>query len=106
MTASKLSQGLGSRLFWLGFGLLLGLPQIADGLRYDLNGELFFGVGMLLLGIRGFLRPVVLGRALRMKPDGEAAAMSIGSPKLIGALSLAMAAFLATGLVLKFLSGT
>ncbi|MBQ5945985.1 hypothetical protein [Massilia sp. ST3] len=102
MSTAKLKRALGSRLFWLGFGLLLGLPQLADGLRYGLNGELFFGVGMLLLGVRGFLRPVVPGRALRMKADSQAD--TIGSPMLIGALSLAMAAFLVTGLILKFLS--
>ena len=102
MSTAKLKRAMGSRLFWLGFGLLLGLPQIADGIRYDLNGELFFGLGMLLLGIRGFLRPVVIGRAMRMKADSEAD--TIGSPRLIGALSLAMAAFLVTGVVLKLLS--
>jgi hypothetical protein len=99
---SKLSRSLGSRLFWLGFGTLLGLPQLLDGIRYDLNGELFFGLGMLLLGISGFLRPVQINRALRMKQNEEANQIAIGSPKLHGALSLAMAASLITGLVIKF----
>ncbi|WP_020654096.1 hypothetical protein [Massilia niastensis] len=104
MSTSKLSRSLGSRLFWLGFGLLLGLPQVADGIRYHLNGELYFGVGMLLLGIRGFLRPVMIKKALTMKHDGEAEEISIGSPMLHGALALAMTAALVTGLVLKFTS--
>ena len=98
---SKLQQSLVSRLFWLGFGLLLGVPQLLDGLRYNLDGELFFGIGMLLVGIRGFLRPVVLGRALAMKRDDAAADASIGSPVLHGVLSLAMAGALVTGLVIK-----
>ena len=98
---AKLKRSLGSRLFWLGFGLLLGLPQLADGIRYDLNGELFFGIGMVLLGIRGFLRPVVIGKALRMQP-GDVDEVSIGSPALLGALSLAMALALVAGLVMKF----
>lgn len=102
--ASKLSRSLGSRLFWLGFGLLLGLPQLLDGIRYNLNGELFFGLGMLLLGLRGFLRPVVLGRALRMQGPAASEDVTIGSPALLGALSLAMAAALVAGLVLKFMA--
>jgi len=57
MMTSRIKQSLGFRLFWLGFGLLLGVPQLLDGIKYNLNGELFFGIGMLLVGIRGFLRP-------------------------------------------------
>ena len=103
--ASRIKQSLGFRLFWLGFGLLLGVPQLLDGIKYNLNGELFFGIGMLLVGIRGFLRPVVLSRALAMKRDDAAASSSIGSPVLHGLLSLAMAGALFTGLAIKFNAG-
>lgn len=99
---AKLSRSLGSRVFWLGFGLVLGLPQLVYGMREGLTGELFFGLGMLLLGIRGFLRPVVIGRALRMQRQDGADDISVGSPALLGALSLAMTAALVTGLVLKY----
>jgi hypothetical protein len=105
MITSKLKRSLGFRLFWLGFGLLLGIPQILDGIKYNLNGELFFGIGMLLVGIRGFLRPVVLGRALAMTRDDAAAESSIGSTALHGLLSLAMAASLVTGLAIKLGNG-
>lgn len=103
--ASRIKQSLGFRLFWLGFGLLLGVPQLLDGIKYNLNGELFFGIGMLLVGIRGFLRPVVLSRALAMKRDDAATNSSIGSPVLHGVLSLAMAGALFTGLAIKFNAG-
>jgi hypothetical protein len=102
MITSKIQRSLGSRLFWLGFGLLLGIPQVLDGIKYNMNGELFFGIGMLLVGVRGFLRPVVLGRALAMKRDDAAAESSIGSTALHGALSLAMAGALIAGLAIKF----
>lgn len=98
---AKLKRSLVFRLFWLGFGLLLGVPQLLDGLTYNLRGELFFGIGMLLVGIRGFLRPVVLSRALAMKRDDAASDASIGSPVLHGVLSVAMAGALITGLVIK-----
>jgi len=101
----KLKRSLGFRLFWLLFGLLLGVPQILDGLTYNLNGELYFGIGMLLVGIRGFLRPVVLGRALALKRDDAAAGVSIGSPALHGVLSIGMAAALITGLSIKLGGG-
>lgn len=100
-TSTKLKRSLGFRLFWLGFGLLLGIPQLLDGLMYNLNGELFFGIGMLLVGIRGFLRPVVLGRAMALKRDAAADESSIGSTALHGVLSLAMAASLVAGLAIK-----
>jgi hypothetical protein len=102
MAISILKRSLGSRLFWLGFGTLLGLPQLLDGLRYQLNGELFFGLGMLLLGISGFLRPVQLTRALNRQLNEESDRIAIGSPKLHGALSLVMLALLVTGLAIKF----
>jgi len=105
MMMSRLKQALGFRLFWLGFGLLLGVPQLLDGIKYNMNGELFFGIGMLLVGVRGFLRPVVLGRALALKRDDAAANSSIGSPALHGVLSLAMAGALFTGLAIKFSAG-
>lgn len=101
----KLKRSIGFRLFWLLFGLLLGVPQILDGLTYNLNGELYFGIGMLLVGIRGFLRPVVLGRALAMKRDERAAEVSIGTPALHGVLSVAMAASLIAGLSIKLGGG-
>ena len=101
MMTSKLKRSLASRLFWLGFGLLLGVPQVLDGIKYNMNGELFFGIGMLLVGIRGFLRPVVLGRAMALKRDDSAEASSIGSTAVHGVLSLAMAASLFAGLAIK-----
>jgi len=99
---TKLKRSLVFRLFWLGFGLLLGVPQLMDGILYNMRGELFFGIGMLLVGIRGFLRPVVLSRAMAMQRDAAASDASIGSPVLHGVLSIAMAAALITGLVIKF----
>ena len=100
-TSDKLKRSLGFRLFWLGFGLLLGVPQLLDGITYGLKGELFFGIGMLLVGIRGFLRPVVLGRAMALKRDDAAAESSIGSTGLHGLLSIGMAASLIAGLAIK-----
>ncbi|WP_313169369.1 hypothetical protein [Massilia oculi] len=100
-TSDKLKRSLGFRLFWLGFGLLLGVPQLLDGIMYGMKGELFFGIGMLLVGIRGFLRPVVLGRAMTLKRDDSAEASSIGSTAVHGMLSLAMAASLFAGLAIK-----
>ena len=105
MITEKLKRSLGFRLFWLLFGLLLGVPQILDGIKYNLNGELYFGIGMLLVGIRGFLRPVVLGRALAMKRDDRAAEVSIGSNAVHGLLSVLMAAALIAGLSIKLGGG-
>jgi len=99
--ASKLKRSLPFRLFWLAFGLLLGVPQLLDGIMYNMKGELFFGIGMLLVGIRGFLRPVVLGRAMALKRDDAAAESSIGSTGLHALLSIGMAASLIAGLAIK-----
>lgn len=100
-TTDKLKRSLGFRLFWLAFGLLLGVPQLLDGILYNMRGELFFGIGMLLVGIRGFLRPVVLGRAMALKRDSAADETSIGSTTLHALLSIGMAASLITGLAIK-----
>lgn len=100
-TTTKLKRSLGFRLFWLGFGLLLGIPQLLDGILYDMKGELFFGIGMLLVGIRGFLRPVVLGRAMALKRDNAADESSIGSTGMHALLSIGMAANLVAGLAIK-----
>ena len=105
MIVQKLKRSLPFRLFWLLFGLLLGVPQILDGIKYNLNGELYFGIGMLLVGVRGFLRPVVLGRALAMRRDNGASEVSIGSNTLHIVLSLAMAAALVAGLSIKLDGG-
>jgi hypothetical protein len=74
-----------------------------SGLRQGLAGESLIGLGLLLLGIQGLLRPVVLTRAGKMSKEEMAREVSVGSDVLHGALSLAMAALLLVGFVLKYL---
>lgn len=102
MPTSTLSRSLGARLFWLGFGLLIGLPQFLDGLSYDLLGELFFGLGMLLFAVRGFISPVPIGKRMsEQERAAYAADTRLGPPKLVGALSVAMLVFVTVGLLIK-----
>jgi hypothetical protein len=103
MTTSKFSRYTGSRIFWFLFGAGLGSMGLWSGLRQGLVGESLIGLGLLLLGIQGLLRPVVLTRAGKMSKEEMAREVSIGSDVLHGALSLVMAALLLTGFVLKYL---
>ena len=103
MTTSKFSRYAGSRIFWFLFGVGLGSMGLWSGMRQNLIGETFIGVGLLLLGIQGLLRPVVLSRAGKMSKEEMTREVSIGSDVLHGALSLAMAAALLVGFVLKYL---
>jgi hypothetical protein len=103
MTTSKFSRYTGSRIFWFLFGVGLGSMGLWSGLRQGLVGESLIGLGLLLLGIQGLLRPVVLTRAGKMSKEEMAREVSVGSDVLHGALSLAMAAFLLVGFVLKYL---
>jgi hypothetical protein len=103
MTTSKFSRYTGSRIFWFLFGVGLGSMGLWSGLRQGLVGESLIGLGLLLLGIQGLLRPVVLTRAGKMSKEEMAREVSVGSDALHGALSLAMAAFLLVGFVLKYL---
>lgn len=103
MTTSKFSRYTGSRIFWFLFGLGLGSMGLWSGLRQGLVGETMIGFGLVLLGIQGLLRPVVLTRAGKMSKEEMAREVSVGSDVLHGALSLVMAACLLVGFVLKYL---
>jgi hypothetical protein len=103
MDTSKFSRYTGSRVFWFLFGVGLGSMGLWSGLTQNLVGESFIGFGLLLLGIQGLLRPVVLSRVAKISKEEMAREVSIGSDVLHGALSLAMAAALLVGFVLKYL---
>ena len=60
------------------------------------------GVGLILLGIQGLLRPVVLTRVAKIRKEEMTREVSIGSDVLHGALSLAMAAALLVGIIMKY----
>jgi len=102
MTTSKFSRYTGSRLFWFLFGVGLGGLGLWSGLRQGLVGETLIGLGLVLVGVQGLLRPVVLTRAGKISKEEMMREVSIGSEALHGALSLAMAGLLIAGFVLKY----
>lgn len=97
----KVKRSLLGRLLWLAFGLLLGLPQLWFGLQHGAKGELLFGIGMLIIGIRGFLRPVLLSAMRGRMQPGQNDDISIGSPALHGLLTLVILIGVVGGLVIK-----
>ncbi|QOY96673.1 hypothetical protein IM543_13255 [Massilia sp. UMI-21] len=102
MDWSRLRLSTGARVMWLALGLLLGLPTLANGLSTHNTADLCFGIGMILVGVRGFLRPVMFGKAVRMEMDPRTSQVSIGSPMLHGGLSLVIFAALTAGIVIKY----
>ena len=103
MDTSKFSRYTSSRLFWFLFGSVLGGMGVWSGLRQGLIGETMIGLGLILLGIQGLLRPVVLSRVAKMSKEEMTREVSIGPDTLHGALSLVMAATLVVGFVMKYL---
>jgi hypothetical protein len=103
MNTSKFSRYTGSRIFWFLFGVGLGSMGLWSGLRQGLAGETLIGLGLVVLGIQGLLRPVVLSRAGKIGKEEMTREVSVGSDVLHGALSLVMAAALLVGFVLKYL---
>jgi hypothetical protein len=102
MDWSRLRLSTGARIMWLLFGLVLGLPTLANGVSTNTTADLCFGIGMVLVGVRGFLRPVMFGKAVRMEMDPRTAQVSIGSPMLHGGLSLVIFVALVAGIVLRY----
>lgn len=104
MDISKLSRYPLSRAFWFLFGIGLGGMSLWGGLQNGLIGETLIGTGLVLLGIQGLLRPVVLSRAGKIGREEMRREVSIGSDLMHGALSLTMAVLLLVGFVLKTLA--
>ena len=102
MDWSRLRLSTGARVMWLLFGFVLGAPTLANGISTGGTADVCFGIGMCLVGIRGFLRPVMFGKALRMEQDPQTAQLSIGSPMLHGALSMVIFIALTAGIVIKY----
>lgn len=102
MDWSRLRLSTGARILWLAFGLVLGLPTLANGLNTNNTADLLFGIGMVLVGVRGFLRPVMFGKAVRMEMDPRTSQVSIGSPMLHGGLSLVIFVTLIAGILVKY----
>jgi hypothetical protein len=102
MDWSRLKVSLGARIAWFLFGLVLGGPTLMKGIATNSTADLCFGIGMCLVGVRGFLRPVMFGKALKMEQDPRTAQVSIGSPTLHGGLSLVIFAALMAGIVIKY----
>ncbi|MEN3275657.1 MAG: hypothetical protein V7631_1447 [Massilia sp.] len=102
MDTSKFSRYPGSRAFWFLFGMGIGSMGLWSGMQRGLIGETLCGVGLILLGIQGLLRPVVLSRAGKISKEEMTRDVSVGSDVLHGALSLAMAAALLVGIILKY----
>jgi len=103
MDFSKLKRYSGSRAFWFLFGMILGVSGLFLGLQRGLAGESLVGFGLIVLGIQGLLRPVVLSRAGKIGKEEMSREVSIGSDALHGGLSLLMAGSLVVGFVLKYL---
>lgn len=97
----KVRRSLLSRLVWLAFGLILGVPQFLFGLQNGANGELLFGLGMILIGVRGFLRPVLLSVMKGKLRPGQSDDVSIGSAALHGVLTLAILLGVVGGMLIK-----
>jgi len=102
MDWSRVRIATGARVLWLVFGLMLGLPTLNNGLQMNQTADLCFGIGMILVGVRGFLRPVMFGKAMRMELDPRTAQVSIGTPLLHGGLSLVIFVALTAGIVIKY----
>jgi hypothetical protein len=102
MDWSRLRLSTGARIMWLLFGLVLGLPTLSNGIATNSTADVCFGIGMCLVGVRGFLRPVMFGKALRMEQDPQTAQVSIGSPMLHGGLSMVIFIALTAGIVIKY----
>jgi hypothetical protein len=102
MDWNRLRISTGARILWLVFGLLLGGPTLSNGIQTGSTADVCFGIGMLLVGVRGFLRPVMFGKAVRMEMDPRTAQVSIGSPMLHGGLSLVIFIALVAGIVIKY----
>lgn len=102
MDWSRLRIATGARILWLLLGLLLGLPTLSNGVQAHSTADLCFGIGMVLVGVRGFLRPVMFGKAVRMELDPRTAQVSIGSPMLHGGLSLVIFVALTAGIVIRY----
>ena len=102
MDWSRLRISTGARILWLVFGLVLGLPTLYNGLATNSTADLCFGIGMVLVGVRGVLRPVMFGKAVRMEMDPRTSQVSIGSPALHGGLSLVIFAALMAGIIIKY----
>ncbi|WP_305822021.1 hypothetical protein [Massilia brevitalea] len=103
MDFSKLTLYAGSRAFWFLFGMILGVSGLFFGLQRALVGESLIGFGLIVLGIQGLLRPVVLSRPGKISKEEMSRQVSIGSDALHGGLSLLMAGSLVAGFVLKYL---
>ena len=103
MDTTKFSRYAGSRAFWFLFGMSLGSIGLWNGMQRDLIGETLCGAGLILLGIQGLLRPVVLSRVAKISKEEMTRDVSIGSDVLHGALSLAMATTLLVGIILKYI---
>jgi len=102
MDWSRVKIATGARVLWLVFGLVLGFPTLSNGLQTNNTADICFGIGMLLVGVRGFLRPVMFGKAMRMELDPRTAQVSIGTPMLHGGLSLVIFIALTAGIVIKY----
>ena len=92
----------GARILWLGFGPGVRPPTPGEGGKTKSTADLCFGIGMVLVGVRGFLRPVMFGKAMRMEMDPRTAQVSIGTPMLHGGLSLVIFVALTAGIVIKY----
>ena len=102
MDWSRLRIATGARILWLALGLLLGGPTLVKGIEAASTADLCFGTGMILVGIRGFLRPVMFGRAVRMEADPRTAQVSIGTPMLHGGLLLVVFIALSAGILIRY----
>lgn len=106
MDTSKFKRYPGSRAFWFLFGVGLGGLGLSTGIERGLTGETLIGIGLILLGIQGLLRPVVLTRAGKMSKEEMSREVAVGSDTFHGGLSLVMAACLLVGFVLKYIVKT
>lgn len=98
---TKISTHLASRLFWLVFGLGLGAVQVLDGMRLGLAGPLISGLGFALIGVTGFMQPVVLGRPVGSVLYTLNDAI-VGPERLRTGLAVSSFACLFVGLILKY----
>jgi len=98
----KIPSHLPSRLFWLLFGLGLGSVQIVEGIRHGLLGPVISGLGLALLGVTGFIQPLLQG-----SPAGSVLGTLnnsiVDSKPLRTILGFSSFACLFVGLILKYL---
>ena len=93
---------LGTRLMWLALGAGPGIFHIVQGISNHSLGRSLEGVGMIFMGIAGFLQAGFIGSRPRIIKGVTQEDRAIGSVGLRNLMTLLGGAFILLGLLLSF----